>query len=132
MEEQSRNDPCNCGSGKKFKNCCAHKPPESQKLLLGVGAVLLVGLVWGLASAVRTASDPSGPPPPPPGKVWSEEHQHFHDVPLGQDTSGSASAGKVWSEEHQHYHDAPPTAPSTGDPPPPGDFPADPPESSPN
>ena len=25
-----RNDPCPCGSGKKFKNCCASKPPWSQ------------------------------------------------------------------------------------------------------
>ena len=24
-----RNDPCPCGSGKKFKNCCALKPPRS-------------------------------------------------------------------------------------------------------
>jgi len=24
-----RNDPCPCGSGKKFKNCCAQKPPYS-------------------------------------------------------------------------------------------------------
>ncbi len=24
-----RNDPCPCGSGKKFKNCCASKPPYS-------------------------------------------------------------------------------------------------------
>lgn len=25
-----RNDPCPCGSGKKFKNCCANKPPWSE------------------------------------------------------------------------------------------------------
>jgi uncharacterized protein len=24
-----RNDPCPCGSGRKFKNCCAGKPPWS-------------------------------------------------------------------------------------------------------
>lgn len=28
-----RNDPCPCGSGKKFKNCCAGKPPFSDSLL---------------------------------------------------------------------------------------------------
>jgi hypothetical protein len=24
-----RNEPCSCGSGKKFKKCCAHKSPET-------------------------------------------------------------------------------------------------------
>lgn len=39
MEEKiGRNDPCPCGSGKKFKNCCINKPrskplPFKAKLL---------------------------------------------------------------------------------------------------
>ena len=28
MAKTGRNDPCPCGSGKKFKNCCAGKPVE--------------------------------------------------------------------------------------------------------
>src|SRR3954465_6148898 len=27
-ERTSRNDPCPCGSGKKYKRCCAKQPPE--------------------------------------------------------------------------------------------------------
>jgi uncharacterized protein YecA (UPF0149 family) len=26
MQTPERNDPCPCGSGKKFKNCCSGKP----------------------------------------------------------------------------------------------------------
>lgn len=26
-----RNDPCTCGSGKKYKNCCMHKQAEASK-----------------------------------------------------------------------------------------------------
>lgn len=44
-----RNDPCPCGSGKKYKHCCALK---EQRLSLGarlwftlIGAMLLIG-VW--------------------------------------------------------------------------------------
>lgn len=42
-----RNDPCSCGSGKKYKHCCALK---SERLSLGtrvwfalIGAMLLIG-----------------------------------------------------------------------------------------
>jgi hypothetical protein len=27
-----RNDPCPCGSGKKYKSCCAHKSPLARKI----------------------------------------------------------------------------------------------------
>ncbi len=30
MSKQSRNDPCPCGSGKKFKKCCESKGPVSK------------------------------------------------------------------------------------------------------
>ncbi len=29
MTKQGRNDPCACGSGKKFKQCCANKPAQA-------------------------------------------------------------------------------------------------------
>ena len=32
MEKVGRNDPCPCGSGKKFKKCCAHKPLGPRKI----------------------------------------------------------------------------------------------------
>ncbi len=30
MNKIGRNDPCACGSGKKYKHCCANKPPATQ------------------------------------------------------------------------------------------------------
>ena len=39
MTKQGRNDPCACGSGKKFKQCCARKPAQAvnpQALLQGL------------------------------------------------------------------------------------------------
>lgn len=53
MKKPGRNDPCSCGSGKKFKRCCGYKPakpttklekpkmvydPRFPAVLLGVGA----------------------------------------------------------------------------------------------
>lgn len=31
MKEVGRNDPCPCGSGKKYKKCCAQKPPMQRR-----------------------------------------------------------------------------------------------------
>jgi len=50
MAKQGRNDPCICGSGKKFKNCCLRKDDpsnyafsqHSSRGLLKVLALLLV------------------------------------------------------------------------------------------
>lgn len=69
-------------------------------------------------------SGPSGTAPP--GKIWSEEHQHYHDAPgfpsdpLSQPMTPNPTAqtstpqpdgpvppGKVWSPEHGHWHDLP-------------------------
>jgi hypothetical protein len=44
--------------------------------------------------------------PAPPGKEWSEAHGHWHDI-AGVSPSGPAPPGKVWSEEHGHWHDDP-------------------------
>jgi len=30
MTKTKRNDPCTCGSGKKYKKCCINKPPVPQ------------------------------------------------------------------------------------------------------
>jgi len=83
-------------------------------------------------AAAAPSSQPPGPAPE--GKVWSEEHGHWHDVTVtvGEPVfdpgaaaagpaqpaaavaktpqpPGEAPEGKVWSEEHGHWHDAPPT-----------------------
>ena len=35
MVKIGRNDPCPCGSGKKFKRCCFHKKPRKQIVMVG-------------------------------------------------------------------------------------------------
>ena len=99
-----RNKPCPCGSGKKFKYCCARaeqpQPPKNRSTLwlvsFAIGCVVIVA-----AFMTNTPTDPLSnssvpmpsrpltptggltpqpPGPVPPGKVWSPEHGHWHDV----------------------------------------------------
>ena len=85
MEKIGRNDPCHCGSGKKYKNC--HQKikgtDESRKKGLMIGVAL--GLLAVIATIIMlTSSDQKGtsapPGPAPAGKVWNEEHGHWHDA----------------------------------------------------
>ncbi len=169
-----RNEPCPCGSGKKYKNC--HENKEAKKtskvpVILGIIIIVAIGFLvlkpnqnlpssggkpgqvwseehghWHDAPATATtparAASPAAsttqgastspsqgnstrpPGPAPEGKVWSEEHGHWHDVAPTPGTSttpaqvkstrppGPAPEGKVWSEEHGHWHNAPATKPS--------------------
>ncbi len=52
-ETIGRNDPCPCGSGKKYKVCCIGKPTKVSKRRVWIGIALalvaiLVGVVIGL------------------------------------------------------------------------------------
>ena len=121
-----RNDPCPCGSGKKYKHCCEAKtgPMSRHKSLVLVAAVLVIaGGAW-MGRALFTSDAGQGsfsqqPGPAPAGKVWSAEHGHWHDAAPGRSQAGSGQAsfpqppgpvpaGKVWSAEHGHWHDVPP------------------------
>lgn len=128
MEKVGRNDPCPCGSGEKYKHCCAEKAAGRRiawsayalaAILLaavGGGVVLAYGIIsgdfgerewspqhghWHKKSENKPGPQPPGPVPA--GKVWSEEHGHWHDA---KPADGPAPPGKVWSEEHGHWHDA--------------------------
>ena len=75
-----RNEPCPCGSGKKYKQCCEGKPTARSKLLsqsllalLGFGFFLLViSIVDGFYSSGQGGADLN--------RVWSQEHGHWHDA----------------------------------------------------
>jgi len=75
-QSAGRNDLCSCGSGKKFKKCCA------QKAKTGWGgramaALVLAVLVGGIVAVVMSFGEtPSATPQP--GQVWSPEHGHYH------------------------------------------------------
>lgn len=76
MAAIGRNEPCPCGSGLKYKRCCALKP---QKASLGsriaisvIGLMLITGAVFMLVSLSDDGETLQ------PERVWSEEHQHWH------------------------------------------------------
>ena len=80
MKKVGRNEPCPCGSGKKYKNChvSSEKTKEfSNKSLFYIG-LLLVFLAIGAYSLFMSQKSTRPDGPPPPGKVWSEEHGHYH------------------------------------------------------
>ena len=137
----NRNDPCPCGSGKKYKNCHENKETKNTSkvpLILGIIIIIAVGIL--ILKPNQSLKSSGGKP----GQVWSEEHGHWHDAPAtparpatpatsttpsqanptqapasasspastqGNSTRppGPAPEGKVWSEEHGHWHNAPTT-----------------------
>jgi hypothetical protein len=73
-----RNEPCPCGSGLKFKRCCALKEPKaswsSRVVISVIGLMLLAGAIVMLMSLDELGQTPTCPP----GQVWSPEHLHCH------------------------------------------------------
>jgi hypothetical protein len=73
-----RNDPCPCGSGKKYKKCCG--AAEQNHKSWG-GRAMIVAVVVILAGAIAVAITSFGEDPSPvatPGRTWSPEHGHYH------------------------------------------------------
>jgi hypothetical protein len=78
-----RNTPCPCGSGKKYKHCCALKESRARSqrsiwtgvlvALVLLGGLFLVGVAFTGGDEARDGAAP--------GRVWSEEHGHWHDAP---------------------------------------------------
>ena len=71
-----RNDPCSCGSGKKFKKCCEAKVGRSRgatwmMVLIGV---VLVGGALAVATSFTTEKAHKGTST----GVWDPVHGHYH------------------------------------------------------
>ena len=99
-----RNDPCHCGSEKKFKHCHQKKnlKNNNQNILIGVFVIAII-VFFIINSSTNSQSNiiPSNTltntnnlisktkpsTPAPPGKVWSEAHGHWHDAPKNQNLS---------------------------------------------
>jgi hypothetical protein len=76
MQNTGRNDACPCGSGKKYKKCCALKVQKSrgsQVLLILVGLLMAAGVVAGIAEFVGDKTHVGRTQ-----GVWSPEHGHYH------------------------------------------------------
>lgn len=75
-----RNDRCPCGSGRKYKRCCAGKVQRREaraaKLTKLALAVLLIGGAAAVGIAVMSGDSDSANS----RRVWSPEHGHWHDV----------------------------------------------------
>ena len=72
----NRNDACPCGSGKKYKKCCALKQRGNRvgKVLI---ALMIAAVAGGLYAAFVGFGDEGGAVARP-GQVWSPEHGHYH------------------------------------------------------
>ena len=80
--ETNRNARCHCGSGKKFKNCHgAEQLTSGRKIPMGYVLGGIVVLVVAAFIVLRQTGATTPPGAAPPGKVWSEEHGHWHDAP---------------------------------------------------
>ena len=108
----SRNDPCPCGSKKKYKNCCGRKGFRVDLKLFKriiIVVVVIAAAAWAGKKYVFVPEDveplinplsnqekrvqpltPQPPGPPPPGKIWSPEHGHWHNTATGTAAGDSA------------------------------------------
>jgi len=89
LARQKRNEPCACGSGKKYKLCHGNQrrrgdhpadTPANKWAFAIVMLFLLVLIAWaGITMFTDTpAPQPGASGEAPAGKVWSEEHGHWH------------------------------------------------------
>lgn len=121
----NRNEPCPCGSGKKFKKCCEGKSAyEASGLakrsgIIGAAAILVAAgavAAWLNRPDVQTSAEAGARS----GLVAGSAPLSTGSVPAasvpGPQPPGPAPAGKVWSAQHGHWHDAPGTRTPTGMP----------------
>ena len=125
-----RNDPCPCGSEKKFKQCCEGKPAVARptsgrnKVPLYLFFLVLAGAaVAAVMSTTSTNTDANAPAivpatgPRTAPLTPNRDHVANDLSSVGASTQadpssglypappGPAPAGKVWSPEHGHWHD---------------------------
>ena len=77
MAGPGRNDPCPCGSGRKYKRCCLNAGRQTSfgnRLLLSVVAIILIGGALILLTNLDELTHSEGGPT----RVWSEAHGHWH------------------------------------------------------
>ena len=73
-----RNDPCPCGSGRKYKACCEGKSGKMSKVgWVALVAVMLLGVTILVLSFARSDVGARR-------LVWSPEHGHYHDPVTGR------------------------------------------------
>ena len=80
MAAIGRNEPCPCGSGKKYKRCCLLKSQQmswkTRAAISGLVLMLLISVFVILTSLDEIGQ--GGSAVCPAGQVWSPEHGHCH------------------------------------------------------
>jgi len=104
----SRNSPCTCGSGMKYKQCCGQKEGKTSPILITV-AVLIGGLI--VAGAIFVSQNNNQPSesvaPVAPAAPSAAGAPQPNGVPGSPQPPGPVPEGKVWNVEHGHWHDVP-------------------------
>ena len=70
-----RNAPCPCGSGRKYKHCCARRPDQMSRL----GWAVIGGILVGMTAVLFYSF--SGERGSGSRQVWDPDHGHFHTIP---------------------------------------------------
>ncbi len=71
VKRPGRNEPCHCGSGKKYKHCCLVKDEEADRAAREQKA----GATEPTAPPEDTPSQHTPPPPRPQGQPWKRAAQ---------------------------------------------------------
>lgn len=74
MARVGRNEPCPCGSGKKYKHCCEAKKAgafSSRVVILIIAAAIVAAILVAMSNSRNGGGS---------GRVWSPEHGHYHDT----------------------------------------------------
>ena len=109
-----RNEPCPCGSGRKYKVCCQRKEHEARRssrryILPGIVAAVIVALAGAAAywsapdEKTNTVAQSPTRAAPFPMAAASQTRPVLVPQP-----PGPVPEGKVWSPEHGHWHDVDP------------------------
>ncbi|MGE3840530.1 MAG: SEC-C metal-binding domain-containing protein [Vicinamibacterales bacterium] len=70
-----RNEPCACGSGKKYKQCCEGRDRRGGTFwMYAVGGIVLAAVAITIATALTSDGSATA------GRVWSSEHGHWHNA----------------------------------------------------
>jgi hypothetical protein len=72
-----RNDLCSCGSGRKFKKCCAAKQERRTRFAMLLLVLVATAVLGAIAFSISSVGEDSAMTPTA-GKVWSPEHGHWH------------------------------------------------------
>lgn len=135
-QENARNAPCPCGSGKKYKQCCIGKrPAPSASTKLWVATVLAVAVLGtvGIIAAQRGGGGIAPPAHAHGGRTpepweydeardqhWDPRCNHWHSGPPPEDAEAFPTAStpepweydeandRHWHPGHSHWHPGPP------------------------